>query len=402
MSSLGFDDALWPAVTRFVPETLLSAIEEAAPLADTAGKMDPGVLDQLKAAGYFGAPVPPELQGSGATLLECAAVQRRLAASDGGLAIGLNMHLFSVGMMVHLWRRRRDLTWVMLEAIASQRRMVASAFAEPGLAGNVLRSRCIGVRVDGGFVVSGVKTPCSIASRSDLISFQFEFEREPGGRRELGLAMVPTKAAGIEVGGAWDSLGMRSSESATVRLEKCFVPDQLVFHQCPPRTVDPVFSVGLVWFCVTTAATYSGVCRRVLAEARRQLKGAATVPGATSRAQLPSFKSALGDCFGHLLAVEAACVALSRAFDDGSCEPAALLAHALSLKQAALEVCPRLVEECIELCGGRAYERTGVMARLWRDVQGLRFHPPARLMTREMLGRAVLEEQLDLDFLGGA
>jgi hypothetical protein len=37
------------------------------------------------------------------------------------------------------------------------------------------------------------------------------------------------------------------------------------------------------------------------------------------------------------------------------------------------------------------------MARLWRDVQAVRFHPPTRLVGRQIIGRWALGLPLSLD-----
>src|SRR4029453_6940246 len=107
--------------------------------------------------------------GGGASVLECCAVQRRIGAADPALAVAVNMHLFSVGVIVEHWLRAKDEAWMRLEAIATQRRVVGSAFAEPGLGGSLLRSTCTAARHGDEWLVNGLKTPCSLADRSDLL-----------------------------------------------------------------------------------------------------------------------------------------------------------------------------------------------------------------------------------------
>ncbi|QOK94919.1 acyl-CoA dehydrogenase family protein (plasmid) [Ralstonia pseudosolanacearum] len=85
--------------------------------------------DTLGRHGYFGLPIPSEYGGSGASVLECCAIQARLAQVDAGLAVGMNMHLFSTGVILEQWRAKQDLSWALLEAVATQKRLIASAFA---------------------------------------------------------------------------------------------------------------------------------------------------------------------------------------------------------------------------------------------------------------------------------
>src|SRR5438445_192126 len=143
-------DRLWPPTEGLIPGESLAAIGAAAAAGDETGRVPDESLEAVRASGYLGLPVPKEFEGGGASALECCAVQRRLAAADPALALALNMHLFSMGVMVAHWRRERDTSWLLLEAIATQNRLVASAFAEPGLSGSFLRSHCRARRVDGG------------------------------------------------------------------------------------------------------------------------------------------------------------------------------------------------------------------------------------------------------------
>ncbi|HEU5321987.1 MAG TPA: hypothetical protein VFX28_14365, partial [Methylomirabilota bacterium] len=52
-----------------------------------------------------------------------------------------------------------------------------------------------------------------------------------------------------------------------------------------------------------------------------------------------------------------------------------------------------------ELLGAQAYAREGLLARLWRDVQAVRFHPPTRPASRQILGRWALGLPLRYELL---
>lgn len=383
-------ETIWPPTDKLLSEDLLASIADQAAEADERGVLATSTIDRLRDAGYFGLPVPVDLQGGGAGLLECAAVQRRLGMADPALAIAVNMHLFSLGMAVEHWLRHHDSCGLLLEAIASQRRSVASAFAEPGLGGSLLRSNAKARRTAGGYLVTGVKSPCSLAAYCDLISFQMQAEpSEPEG---LMLAVIPSKAEGVRIERTWDSLGMRASGSDTVLLEECFVPNDLVFHRCEPGvTDDEVFAAGLVWFCITTTATYLGVVKAAVAAACSGLRGSGLSHLGSARAELPSVQGELGDLVAPALALEASCATVAERLDSRKHDPRSLVPLALAVKHAAVDACIRAVEGSAELIGGRSYARTGTLSRLWRDVQGVRFHPPTRLATRQILGKWTLE-----------
>ncbi len=382
-------DRLWPSTEGLVADAVFAAVAAGAAEGDRTGRLPDASLEAVRGSDYLGLPVPKEFEGAGASALECCAVQRRLGAADPALAVALNMHLFSVGVMVAHWRRERDTSWLLLEAIATQHRLVASAFAEPGLGGSFLRSLCVARPVEGGWRVTGRKSPCSLVERSDVVCFQAE-EPEPG-PDSLLVAVVPSSEPGMTVERSWDALGMRASESDTLVLEDAFVPEDLVFHRCAPGyDHDEVFATGVNWFCATTVATYLGLANAVLAAVTGRLSTSRVEYLDATRAELPSFHGALGEAVAKLVAAEAGCVTLSALVDDPAVDPRDLMPLGLALKQSASDLLVSVVGELLELPGAAAYAGSGELGRLWRDAQAVRFHPPTRAATRQILGRAAL------------
>ena len=379
--------AIWPETHARIGDDVLADIAAQAAAADESGTLSAATLDRLRSSGYFGLPVPEVLQGGGAGLLECAAVQRRLAKADPALAIAANMHLFSLGMAVEHWRRHRDSCGLLLESVATQGRIVASAFGEPGLGGALLRSTMQARRVEGGYRLTGTKSPCSLAACCDLICFQMQADAPPS----VMMAVMPAKAQGIRVKQTWDALGMRGSGSDTLMFEDCLVPDELIYHRSEPGVDnDEVFAAGIVWFCVTTTVTYLGVTDAVRELACAGLHQSTLHHPGAPRALLPSVQGQLGELLAPILALEAGCAAIAERLDGGRHDPRDLVPIAVAAKHQAVEACIRAVEGMNELAGGSAFARTATLARLWRDVQAARFHPPNRLTARQLLGKWAL------------
>jgi alkylation response protein AidB-like acyl-CoA dehydrogenase len=379
-----FLDAQWPGTEHLLSQVVLEKVQSASWQADERGELSVTGLDAIRDSDYVAAPIPEEFEGRGASLLECAALQRRIALADAGLAIALNMHLFSVGVIVEHWRRERDHSWMLLEAIASQGRIVASAFAEPGLNGSILRSNMATTRGPDGYFVTGTKTPCSLAAASDLVCLQFEADDAAG--RELLIALIPTQAAGLAVERTWRSLGMRGSGSDTLRFDSVSVHDDLVFHRCTPGfDDDPVFAAGLCWFAVTTVASYLGVAQAALEETVATL-GA---PG-SSRGDHAIVHGQLGDAVAQLASLTVAVTGLAAQLDAHELDPRLVLPVALAVREQAVPGILGAIGLLLEVCGGGAYRAPGVLERCVRDAEALRFHPPTPLATRQLLGRLVL------------
>jgi alkylation response protein AidB-like acyl-CoA dehydrogenase len=210
--------------------------------------------------------------------------------------------------------------------------------------------------------------------------------------------LLPVGADGVNVDLTWDTMGMRASGSDTLRLDDCFVPDDLVFYTGPVGDDDDVVAAGLIWFCLTSVATYLGLAQAATATARTLIGRSRIAHLEATRAELPSFQHMVGDQVGRLLTLEAACSGLAAAMDAGA-RPEDLLPAVLALKQHAAEVVPTAIGALAEACGGIALSRTTPLERLWRDAQAIRFHPPTGPATRQFLGRVALGVPafLDLD-----
>ncbi len=331
-------------------------------------------------------------------MLACCSIQARLAQADAGLALGMNMHLFSVGVILEQWRGKKDLSWALLEAVATQKRLIASAFAEPGLGGSILRSTCRAKRVSGGYVVSGIKTPCSIVGRSDLICLQM-VSTEPR-EDNLLVALIPTNSEGLTVLRTWSAMGMAHSESDTLKMENVFIPDDLVFYKTRAgQDNDPVFVWSLCWFAVTAVASYLGIAGKALQMTAAHLAQAHYSGGKRSRASYPEFQTSLGAVVDRYLLLANACKNVARAMDERQDPPQAVLASALSLRSSAVDVA-RSMTDLSELCGGMSYGQQSPLAALWKDAQAILYHPPTRLVCHQMLGRIALGKAMFYELVG--
>src|SRR5262249_50319771 len=78
-------------------------------------------FEDLKRAGYLTMAVPKELGGRGMTLAQCCREPRRLGYHAPATALGINMHLYWVGLVADLWRQGdHSLEWLLRETIGGE------------------------------------------------------------------------------------------------------------------------------------------------------------------------------------------------------------------------------------------------------------------------------------------
>jgi len=95
-------------------------------------------VDAMKASGYTALIVPEELGGGGATPLDIALAQERLAYGDLPMAIAVNMHHIAVSIIADLWwlnKRGQGLKLnaiePMLKAVVNDKIIFAGPVSDP-------------------------------------------------------------------------------------------------------------------------------------------------------------------------------------------------------------------------------------------------------------------------------
>lgn len=358
-----------------------------APSTAARGSCGPDRIKEVAAGGFAALAIPREFGGAGAGLVEVASAQRALGASDPSVAVALNMHSFTVGLMADYWRRHRDTTWMLLEGIAGSHALVASAFAEPGGSPNFMSSLSTATETDKGYLVSGTKYPCSLASTATLVCVTARVQATD----ETILALCPAASPGIAVEGDWPSLGMTASDTGKLVLRNVEIDDRLVFHRGPADVIDDTVVSGMVWFSVLLSATYHGVLSSLLDLAYRQV---------TASGQYGLRVAALGRATREVLTLGGACRQLGRDFEDGLVSGRAALASAIALRATVSDVRDRVVSALTPVMGSRLYTRDHPAARLLIDSQAAHHHPPSLLVCDQAVGDHCAGREISFDPAG--
>ncbi|MFH8977938.1 acyl-CoA dehydrogenase family protein [Streptomyces sp. NPDC017890] len=341
-------------------------------------------IRDLAAGGYAALPIAEEFGGAGASLVEMAAAQRALGRIDPSAAVALNMHAFTVGLMVEYWKRHRDSTWMLLEGIAASGALVASAFAEPGGSPNFMTSRSEAVPIEKGYRVSGVKYPCSLATTATLVCLTARVT----GTDETILALIPSTSHGLTVEGEWPSLGMRDSDTARLVLRDVEVDDRLVFHRGPADVIDENVTSGMAWFSVLLTATYHGVLSGLLD---------AACQGVTASGRFGPRTALLGRATRELLTLGGSCRQLAADIDAGAITGEAAMASAVGLRATLSDTRDRVLAALTPVVGSRLYGRGQEAAGLALDSLAVHHHPPSLLVCDEVVGRFCTARDITFD-----
>ncbi len=314
-------------------------------------------------AGGAGLLIPEIHGGVGASAVDAVQLTRALAARSPSLALATTMHQFSVASLIVLAESSDGPEWMLLDGVARDKRLMASAFAEGNTSQSILAPTMKGVWDGKNWRVSGCKQPCSLSRSMDLLTASIMLEHPQKGN-QASVALIPAASDGITVKPSWGTWVLAGAESDTVILEDVEVHPDLVFELGTELQgeLDNLQTIGFIWFELLLTACYLGVAAALVERVLAAERGA------------KNERVALG------VAVEGAALALDGAahnLDNGDGGNNGL-ARSLIARFTVAEVIPSVVAKAVELLGGMAFIGSSDVAYLAAATHAIGFHPPSR------------------------
>jgi alkylation response protein AidB-like acyl-CoA dehydrogenase len=313
---------------------------------------------ELKARGFLAAGVPADLGGGGAGVVELGGMLRELAHYCSSTALALAMHTHLVA--VPAWRRAHEGAPVegLLRRVVNENIVLVSTGAS-----DWLDSTGVLTKVEGGYRYSGRKIFGSGSPVGDLLVTSGVLDDPEKGLTVLHFP-VPMNADGVRIMDNWRTLGMRSTGSNDVVIEDVFVPEQATGSARKKGTYGVLHTVIMIALPLVFSV-YVGV-----AEAARDL----ALKQAARKRDALEVQLAVGEMENELrsaqMAIDSALDLSSRAIPGPETSSEILIRRTLAGEHAI-----RTVEKAVEVFGGAAFFREAGIEKLWRDVQGARFHP---------------------------
>jgi acyl-CoA dehydrogenase len=269
------------------------------------------------------------------------------------------MHTHLVAVNAWRWRHESAPTDGLLRRVAAERLALVSSGGSDWLPGSGTAER-----VEGGFRISARKVFSSGSPAGQLLVTSAVYADPAAGPTVLHFA-VPLGGKGVRIEETWRTLGMRSTGSHDVVLDGVFVPDSAIGVRRPAGKWHPLFHVIASVAFPLIYAVYVGV-----AGAARDL----AVGEARKKKPDASLLALAGEMENELAAARLAL----RSMVDNATSPrfstattnVAMMGRTLAGRHAI-----RTVEKAMEVAGGASFFRSLGLERMFRDVQGARFHP---------------------------
>ena len=365
---------------------------DRAPIYDRENRFFTEDFDELRTAGYLLMPVPSELGGWGMTLPEVCREQRRLAYYAPATALGINMHLYWIGLAADLWRAGdKSLEWMLREAAAGE--VFAAGHAESGNDIPVLLSTTKAERVDGGYRFYGRKHFGSLSPVWTRLGLHGMDTSDPSAPKIVH-AFMPRDTAGYRIEETWDVMGMRATCSNDTVLEGCFVPDHYIARIVPAGAagLDAFVGTAFVWALMGFANVYCGLARYAMDRTVATVKTKKSMAITRTMAYHPEVQHVVADMVIELETIEALIERAARDWADNR-DPARTgecMMRVIAAKCRGVDSAWKVVDSALELAGGFGIFRAAGMERLFRDARLGRIHPANSFLSHELLAKLTL------------
>jgi len=360
----------WPAVAQELAPTF--AARAAGHDADDTFVSEN--YAELRRRRVFSAAVPAELGGGDASRAEMFDLLLTLGRACPSTGLALAMHMHQVLVPVWRWRHERAPVEPFLRRLAADELIVASSGGSDWLAGSGRADR-----VEGGYRVSGRKIFASGSPAADLFSTMAVHD-DPADGPTVVQFVIPLDAPGVTRHDNWRTLGMRGTGSHDVTLEAVFVPDAAITVRRPSGRWSHVWHIVAATALPAIFSVYLGA-----AEAARE----AALRQAARRRDDPTVQEMVGAMDTELGAARMAWRSMVDVTDGGTVGPE-VTNEVMIARTVAGRAVLRTAEAALEVAGGAGFFRSAGLERLFRDLQGARYHALRGPAQRRYAGRLAL------------
>jgi acyl-CoA dehydrogenase len=342
---------------RFVEEKVVPRAAEW----EEAGSVPRDVILEMGDIGFFGLRVPEEDGGVGLGHLASLVFAEELGRSTfGGFAITVLVHTdLAMPYLVRFGNREQKERW--LPGMLTGEVLTAIAVTEPDAGSDVAAIRTTARRDGDGYVLNGSKLFITNGVSADLVFVAARTNPDVKPSRGISIFAVPKDTPGFRVSRALEKLGWRSSDTAELVFEDCWVAaDQLIGQ--PDR--------GFYYIMENFQNERLAIASMALGEALKAIE--LTVEYTRQRRAfgepLWSKQAIRHRLAGRLAEVEAGRqLARHAAWLLDNAEDATR--EVSMLKAYVGELVNRVLYDCVQFHGGMGYMEESTIERMYRDVR---------------------------------
>lgn len=343
---------------------------------DREGSFPSESIAALASAGLLGALSSKESGGLGLGLNGAAHIVQRVAEDCGSTAMVLTMHYCGVAVL-----EAQGDPQVRREA-ASGAHLSTLAFSEAGSRSHFWAPSSTAESHNGRVELNAAKSWITSSSHATA----YVWSSRPLAADGLStLWLVPSSAAGLQVKGPFEGLGLRGNDSSPVSASGVSVPRTAMLGT-DGQGFELMMGVVLPAFACLSAACSNGLMAGGLRRTVEHITRTRHSDTNVTLADLPTIRSYVArmrvkaDMSSALLEDTLAAVAAGRA--DATL-------RVLECKAASGETANEVLDLSMRICGGAAFRKDVAVERFFRDARAAGVMAPTTDVLYEFIGKAV-------------
>jgi alkylation response protein AidB-like acyl-CoA dehydrogenase len=324
---------------------------------DEKQKFPVELVPKLAEQGLMGVIFPEEYGGAGLGYVEYVTIIEELSRVDGSVGISVSAHNSLCSNHIFTFGTEEQ-KQKYLVPLARGEKLGAWGLTEPGAGSDASGTRTTAVRRGGGWVVNGAKNFITHAITGDICVAMVSTDRA---MRSKGItAFIFEKGMkGFAPGKKEDKLGLRASETASIVLEDCFLPDS---NRLGPEGLGFIHSMQILdGGRISIAALALGIAQGAYESAVKYSKERQQFGRPISEFQAIQFK--LADMATQIDAARLLTYRAAAMKDAGR----KTTKESSMAKLFASEVSVKVCEEAIQVHGGYGYTKDYPPEKYWRD-----------------------------------
>jgi alkylation response protein AidB-like acyl-CoA dehydrogenase len=210
---------LQQTIRNFAKDNILPGIRER----DAKGEFPAKIIEELGRLGFMGVLIPEAYGGAGMDALSLAIIIEELARFDGSVAITVAAHNSLCTNHIHTFGTEEQRKKYVVP-LASGEKLGAWSLTEPNAGSDAASIETTAVRSGDKWVLNGTKIFISQGSTAEIYVVMVATERSKG-RHGISAFVIEKGTPGLSVGKKEDKLGLRTSDTASIILEDCHIPE---------------------------------------------------------------------------------------------------------------------------------------------------------------------------------
>lgn len=368
---------------RFFRDTVRRfARERIAPLVrrmDEEAQLDPQLLSQLFAQGFFAVDLPEEFGGQGGSFFQSILLIEELAAVDPAVSVCVDVQNTLINNALLRWGSPAQKSQYLPQLATGM--LGSYALSEAGAGSDAFALTASAQPQEGGWVLNGRKLWITNAAEAGLF-LVFATVDATLGYKGITCFLVERDSPGLSIGRKEDKLGIRASSTCEVRLDNVFVPATAVLGPVGQgyKVAIETLNEGRIGIGAQMVGLAQGALNHAIAYARQRKQFGQPI------AEFQGVQFTLAEC---AVDVEAARLLVYNAARLREAGADYVMAAAMAKYQAS-QIAESVASRAVEIFGGLGFSKDCPVEKLYRDAKIGRIYEGTSNMQRIVIAKHLL------------